>query len=55
MLCCLGEKPYCCDKCGRGFSQKTRLNEHIRTHTGRSIIHIRDFKPYLTLKGYENY
>ena len=33
-----GEKPYCCDKCGRGFSQKTRLNEHMRTHTGKADL-----------------
>jgi KRAB domain-containing zinc finger protein len=29
-----GDTPYKCDICGKGFSQTSHLQTHIRTHTG---------------------
>ncbi|NWU73970.1 ZN614 protein, partial [Pterocles burchelli] len=29
-----GEKPYCCDGCGKSFRTRKSLVSHQRTHTG---------------------
>lgn len=29
-----GERPYKCDRCPKGFTQRSTLETHIRTHTG---------------------
>ena len=31
--CCVGERPYVCDVCNKGFKQSSDLKKHKRTHT----------------------
>lgn len=36
-----GEKPYLCDKCGRGFNRVDNLRSHVKTvHQGKAGIKI---------------
>lgn len=30
----LGEKPYCCDHCGRKFTTSSQFKLHVKRHTG---------------------
>uniref|UniRef100_A0A3Q2Q1W8 C2H2-type domain-containing protein n=1 Tax=Fundulus heteroclitus TaxID=8078 RepID=A0A3Q2Q1W8_FUNHE len=32
-----GHKPFCCDICGKRFTQNTTLTRHTRIHTGHKI------------------
>ncbi len=34
--CCLGERPYMCNFCGRGFCESGNLKKHLRVH-GKDI------------------
>lgn len=34
VLLYLGEKPYVCNICGKGFITSVNLDIHMRTHTG---------------------
>jgi uncharacterized Zn-finger protein len=35
-----GDKPYKCDICGKGFSQNSNLQMHIRTHSMFLFLHL---------------
>jgi KRAB domain-containing zinc finger protein len=31
----MGEKPYICDECNKGFAQKSNLMRHMKIHTNK--------------------
>ena len=32
------DRKYKCDHCGKGFTDRQKLNDHINTHTGRDLV-----------------
>ncbi|XP_044738042.1 zinc finger protein OZF-like [Chrysoperla carnea] len=45
-------RKYLCDYCGRAYTEATRLNAHIRTHTGEKPFSCTECNQFFTAKRY---